>query len=135
MADAGEYLDILRKDASVGMIDPSIRSSMRYTDALIRGLQAALSGKDPEAALDDVAAEWDQITQQVGVEKQREAYRRLGIEAGCISLIRGDGGGRRASAAAAALVFRPTAAFAGSPLRRRWRFCCSSACSRSPTTS
>ncbi len=57
------------------MIDPSIRSSMRYTDALIRGLQAALSGKTPKVALDGVAAEWDQITQQVGVDKQREAYR------------------------------------------------------------
>lgn len=72
---AGEYLDILRKEASVGMIDPSIRSSARYTDALIRGLQSALAGKDPKAALDEAAAEWDRITQQVGIDKQRAAYR------------------------------------------------------------
>ena len=32
------------------------------------------AGEDPKAILDDVAAQWDAITEQIGVDKQKEAY-------------------------------------------------------------
>ena len=37
-------------------------------------MNAAIGGKDPKQALDDLAAEWDQLTEQIGVDRQREAY-------------------------------------------------------------
>ena len=42
---------------------------------MARAVNSAIGGEDPQTALDAMAAEWDQITQQVGVEKQREAYK------------------------------------------------------------
>jgi multiple sugar transport system substrate-binding protein len=29
----------------------------------------------PQAILDDVAAQWDALTEQIGIDQQREAYR------------------------------------------------------------
>jgi multiple sugar transport system substrate-binding protein len=40
-----------------------------------RAANAAIGGEDPKAALDAMAAEWDQITEAVGVDKQREVYK------------------------------------------------------------
>jgi multiple sugar transport system substrate-binding protein len=71
---AGDYLDALEVGAKTGLIDLSIRNTFQYQDALIRGLQKALAGDDPKAVLDDVAAEWDKITEKTGVDKQRQAY-------------------------------------------------------------
>jgi multiple sugar transport system substrate-binding protein len=42
---------------------------------MARAVNAAIGGEDPKTALDNMAAEWDQITQSVGVDKQREAYK------------------------------------------------------------
>jgi multiple sugar transport system substrate-binding protein len=39
-----------------------------------RAVVAAIGGKDPKQALDDLAAEWDALTEQIGVDRQREAY-------------------------------------------------------------
>lgn len=72
---AGEYLDALKVGAKIGLIDLSIRNTFQYQDALIRGLQKALAGDDPKAVLDEVAAEWDEITEKTGVDKQRQAYQ------------------------------------------------------------
>jgi multiple sugar transport system substrate-binding protein len=32
------------------------------------------AGEDPQAILDDVAAQWDAVTERIGVDKQKEAY-------------------------------------------------------------
>ena len=32
------------------------------------------AGEDPKAILDDVAKQWDALTERIGVDKQREAY-------------------------------------------------------------
>ena len=37
-------------------------------------MNAAIVGKDPKQALDDLAAEWDALTEQIGADRQREAY-------------------------------------------------------------
>ena len=33
------------------------------------------AGEDAKAILDDVAAQWDALTDRIGVDKQRAAYR------------------------------------------------------------
>ena len=40
-----------------------------------RAVIAAIGGTDPKEALDALAAEWDALTEQVGVDKQREVYK------------------------------------------------------------
>jgi multiple sugar transport system substrate-binding protein len=72
---AGEYLDILKKAAQTGMPDLSIRNTFQYEEALTRALQRAVAGTAPKTVLDELAREWDQITERTGVDAQREAYR------------------------------------------------------------
>ena len=72
--DAGHYLSALQEAAKTGILDLSIINTFAYEDALARGLQSALAGEDPQAALDGVAEEWDGITGKVGVDKQKAAY-------------------------------------------------------------
>ncbi|MDH2391756.1 extracellular solute-binding protein [Streptomyces sp. HNM0663] len=49
-----------------------------YMSALASGVAAAIAGqKDPQQALDDVAREWARITDQIGEEKVRAAYRNV----------------------------------------------------------
>lgn len=76
--NAHEYLDLL-KDASSGnkgLLDLSLYQINRYELTLTEGLLAAFTGKaDPKTALDTVAASWDKLTQAIGVDEQRKAYR------------------------------------------------------------
>ena len=37
--------------------------------------QRATAGENPKTCLDDLAREWDAITERTGVKEQREAYR------------------------------------------------------------
>ena len=49
-----------------------------YMSSLATGVAAALAGqKPPQQALDEVAKEWTDITNQVGKEKVQEAYRSV----------------------------------------------------------
>lgn len=57
------------------MPDLSIRNTFQYEESLTRALQRAASGTAPKAALDDLAKEWDAITERTGVDAQREAYK------------------------------------------------------------
>ena len=74
--DAKDYLNTLQAGAVSGLLDLSIINTFAYEDALGRGLQAVMGGADPQESLDDLAADWDKITEKVGVDKQREAYRQ-----------------------------------------------------------
>lgn len=71
---AGEYLDTLKLGGEQGYSDLTILNTFAYWDAAARGVVAAIGGKDPQEALDEVAAEWDSLTEQIGVDAQREAY-------------------------------------------------------------
>ena len=53
---------------------------------------AAIGGKDPKQALDELAAEWDGLTEQIGVDRAEGGLYRLGEQAQRISRI-----GRRGS--------------------------------------
>jgi multiple sugar transport system substrate-binding protein len=71
---APEYLATLKLAAETGLLDLSVLQTARYVEALSRAIQSAISGMDPQSALDQCASEWDQITQAVGVDAQRAAY-------------------------------------------------------------
>jgi multiple sugar transport system substrate-binding protein len=71
---AGAYLDALRLGGEEGLLDLSIIETFAYEDAMTRAITAALAGGDPKAALDACAEEWDALTEEIGVEEQKEAY-------------------------------------------------------------
>ncbi|MEP2742652.1 ABC transporter substrate-binding protein [Bauldia litoralis] len=71
---AGEYLDILKVGGEQGYADLAILETYKYWDSMARAVTAAIGGKDPKQALDELAAEWDGLTEQIGVDRQKEAY-------------------------------------------------------------
>ena len=72
---APEYLDVLKSGAEKGLLDLAIPGAREYEEALDRATVAVYGGTAPKQALDKAAAEWDQITQRIGVDKQRQAYQ------------------------------------------------------------
>jgi multiple sugar transport system substrate-binding protein len=71
---APEYLKVLEEGAANGYADFSLIDTFKYQDAMSRAVISAIGGTDPQEALDALAAEWDQLTEQIGVDKQREVY-------------------------------------------------------------
>jgi len=72
--EADQYLKVLQEASVEGLLDLSIIQTDRYEEALRQGVSRLWSGEDPKAILDDVAAQWDSLTDRIGVDKQREAY-------------------------------------------------------------
>jgi multiple sugar transport system substrate-binding protein len=72
--EAPEYLAALEAGAVSGLLDLSVLQTDKYEEALRQGISRLWAGEDPQAILDDVAAQWDAITEQVGVDAQRAAY-------------------------------------------------------------
>ena len=71
---AKDYLSTLRKGGEEGYSDLAILETYKYWDTMGRAVVAAIGGKDPKTALDDVAREWDALTEQIGVDQQKAAY-------------------------------------------------------------
>ncbi len=72
---AKDYLATLQEGGR-DTATPTSRSSRPTSTGTRRGAPwyAAIGGKDPKQALDELAAEWDELTEQVGVDRQSEAY-------------------------------------------------------------
>jgi multiple sugar transport system substrate-binding protein len=59
------------------LLMPRIPGETGYLAALDDAVAAALGGKkSPQKALDEAAAQWQQITDRLGRDSQLEAYRR-----------------------------------------------------------
>ncbi|MGI9387845.1 MAG: extracellular solute-binding protein, partial [Methyloligellaceae bacterium] len=72
--EAPEYLDALQQGAVSGLLDLSLIQTDKYEEALRQGVSRLWAGEDPQAILDDVAAQWDTVTEKIGADKQKEAY-------------------------------------------------------------
>ena len=60
------------------VLDLRIHRGQEYVHLLSVGVYRALTGRDtPQAALDEVARRWKELTQRIGVERQREAYAHV----------------------------------------------------------
>ncbi|MBL8153311.1 MAG: extracellular solute-binding protein [Anaerolineae bacterium] len=64
------------------IVDLRIPGASEYFNALDQGIAKAITGElDPQAALDEVAAAWDAITERLGRDSQLQRYKEsLGIE-------------------------------------------------------
>lgn len=72
--EAPEYLDALQQGAVSGLLDLSLIQTDKYEEVLRQGVSRLWAGEDAQAILDDVAAQWDAVTEKIGVDKQKEAY-------------------------------------------------------------
>ena len=79
-AVARSYVSTLEKMAASRnrILDLRIHRGQEYLYLLSVGVHRALSGREsPQAALDEVARRWDALTERIGVDKQRAAYRHV----------------------------------------------------------
>jgi multiple sugar transport system substrate-binding protein len=80
--DAKDYLATLKEASETGLLDLSLLQTDKYEEALRQGISALWTGEDPKTILDKVAAQWDAITEKVGVDKQKAAYQSWAAKSG-----------------------------------------------------
>lgn len=73
--DAKDYLAALGEGARTGLLDLSLIQTDKYEEAIRQGVSRLWAGEDPKRILDDMARQWDAVTKQVGVEKQKAVYQ------------------------------------------------------------
>jgi len=80
--DAKDYLAALGEAAQTGLLDLSLIQTDKYEEALRQGISKLWAGDDPQAILDKIAADWDAVTEKVGVDKQRAVYESWAAKSG-----------------------------------------------------
>jgi hypothetical protein len=83
-AEVAEYASVVAESLSTTdcLVAPRIPDAERYLIALDDAVRASVRGEtEPHLALEAAADRWRAITKELGVERQRAAYRRsLGLE-------------------------------------------------------
>lgn len=77
---ANSYVSTLQQmnQTSNKVLDLRIHRGQEYVYLLSIGIYRAITGRDtPQEALDVVAERWRKLTERVGIDKQREAYRHV----------------------------------------------------------
>jgi multiple sugar transport system substrate-binding protein len=79
MEQAQQYLDGIRANLEQGYPELSIPGTEQYMNVLAIALNTYLTteGADAQATLDDVARQWDEITDALGRENQKAVYAEL----------------------------------------------------------
>lgn len=72
--NAGDYLDVLAKGAETGLLDLSLLQTDRYEEALRQAISRLWSGDDAREILDDLAQDWDELTERIGLDRQKRIY-------------------------------------------------------------
>lgn len=80
--DAKEYLAALGQAANTGLLDLSLIQTDKYEEAMRQGISRLWAGEDPKKIADDIARQWDEITQRVGVQKQKAVYDAWAAKSG-----------------------------------------------------
>jgi len=80
--DAKDYLAALGDAAKTGLLDLSLIQTDKYEESLRQAMSKLWAGGDPKGILDDVAKQWDEITQRVGVDKQKTVYKGWAAKSG-----------------------------------------------------
>ncbi|HEX4986424.1 MAG TPA: extracellular solute-binding protein [Burkholderiales bacterium] len=80
--DAKNYLAALHQGAQTGLLDLSLIQTDKYEEAIRQGISRLWAGEDPQKIADKIAADWDGITKQVGVDKQKAVYNAWAAKSG-----------------------------------------------------
>ncbi len=74
---AKDYLIALNNAANTGVVDLIMPGWQDYALSLDRMCTSVWASADPKDALRKADAEWDQVTQKLGVDRQRAAYQQF----------------------------------------------------------
>ncbi len=80
--DAKDYLAALEQGAETGLLDLSLLQTDKYEEVLRQMISKLWAGEDPKAIADAAAAEWDSITEKIGVDKQKAVYGSWAAKSG-----------------------------------------------------
>ena len=80
---AKDYLITLSQASNNAVLDIVMPGSQDYALSIDRMCTAAWSGEDPQTVLQRAAAEWDRVTEKLGVDAQRAAYQEFLKLPGC----------------------------------------------------
>ncbi len=80
--DAKDYLAALKAGAESGLLDLSLLQTDKYEEVLRQAISRLWAGEDPKAILDQAAAEWDAITEKIGVDDQKAVYASWASKSG-----------------------------------------------------
>jgi multiple sugar transport system substrate-binding protein len=80
--DAKEYLAVLSEGAKTGLLDLSLLQTDKYEEVLRQAISKLWGGEDAKSILDAAAAEWDAITEKIGVDKQKAVYQAWAANSG-----------------------------------------------------
>jgi multiple sugar transport system substrate-binding protein len=80
--DAKEYLAVLGEGAKTGLLDLSLLQTDKYEEVLRQMISKLWAGEEPKAIADAAAAEWDAITEKIGVDKQKAVYQAWAAKSG-----------------------------------------------------
>jgi multiple sugar transport system substrate-binding protein len=72
-----DYLSTLADAANSGVVDMIMPGWQDYALSLDQMCTSVWAGADPHAALAKAAAEWDSVTDKIGVDAQRAAYQEF----------------------------------------------------------
>ena len=73
--DAGAYLDTIKAAGEKGLLDLSLLQQDKYDEAMSKAISGLWANKDPKAAIDELAKNFDAITEKVGVDNQKAVYK------------------------------------------------------------
>ncbi len=80
--EAKQYLDTLKAGSESGLLDLSLLQTDKYEEALRQAISRLWAGEDPQAILDQAAAQWDAVTNEVGVDAQKAVYQDWAAKSG-----------------------------------------------------
>jgi len=80
--EAKEYLAVLGEGAKTGLLDLSLLQTDKYEEVLRQAISKLWGGEDAKSILDAAAAEWDAITEKIGVDKQKAVYQSWAAKSG-----------------------------------------------------
>ena len=80
--EAKEYLATLGEGAKTGLLDLSLIQTDKYEEAIRQGISKLWAGDEPKQIADEIAKQWDEITQRVGLEKQKAVYKAWAAKGG-----------------------------------------------------
>ena len=85
--DAKDYLAALQAGANSGLLDLSLLQTDKYEEALRQMISKLWAGDDPKTILDAAAAEWDAVTEKIGVDKQKAVYASWASKSGAYPMM------------------------------------------------
>ena len=80
--EAKDDLAVLQAGADSGLLDLSLLQTDKYEEVLRQAISKLWAGDDPKAIADAAAAEWDAITEKIGVDKQKAVYAGWAAKSG-----------------------------------------------------